>query len=165
MHEPLDMLVRLYDLPDVNPFLDELKKEGIVVRKPIGPEQPYLSKWIEETFGPVWAGEVMSAFYRSPKGVYIAVEEKDGEKPKLLGFAAYDATCKGMFGPTGVAPEARMKGIGRAVMLSCLHAMKEEGYGYAVIGDTEKWEYYNKCCGATPIEGSSPGVFEGFLRV
>lgn len=163
----MDLLVRLYDIPDVAPYLAKLKEKGIMIRKPIGPERDSVYEWIKENFGTQWAAECMSGFYRDPKGLYIAVHiRKDDEgigKPEMLGFAAYDATCKGFFGPTGVHESARNHGIGRALLLSCLHAMREEGYGYAIIGDTEKVDYYNKCCGATIIENSTPGVYGGCL--
>ncbi len=161
-----DYLVKLWEVPSAEPYTAALREKGIVIRKPIGPENYAVTAWIREHFGPGWAGESENAFFRDPKGVYIAVREAaDGDKkPGMLGFACYDATVKGFFGPTGVAEEERHQGIGAALLLSCLNAMREEGYGYCVIGSVGPAEFYRKICGAVEIEGSSPGVYRGMLR-
>jgi len=44
-----------------------------------------------------------------------------------------------------------------ALLLSCLHAMRDNGYAYAIIAGVGPAEYYSKTVGATLIEGSSPG--------
>ena len=69
----------------------------------------------------------------------------------------------GFFGPTGVAESMRGRGVGRALLLACLHAMYDIGYGYAVIGDPGPIEYYAKTVGAQVIEDSSPGFYSGLL--
>lgn len=158
-----DYLVKLWEVPSADPFVAPLREKNIVVRKPIGPENYAVIAWIREHFGAGWAGETENAFFRDPKGVYIAVREGEGG-PEMLGFACYDATVKGFFGPTGVAEKERHQGIGAALLLSCLNAMKEEGYGYCVIGSVGPAAFYERICGATEIEGSSPGVYRGMLR-
>lgn len=156
-----DLLVKLYELPELTPFLDKMKEEGVTVRRPIGPENYAVIAWIREHFGAGWAGEAENSFFRSPKGIFIAQDDATGE---MLGFACYDATVKGFFGPTGVDENARHRGIGSALLLSCLRAMWEEGYGYGVIGSAGPVDFYRKICGATVIENSSPGVYKGMLR-
>ena len=52
----------------------------------------------------------------------------------MLGFACYDTTHKNFFGPTGVDAAKRGQGIGTALLLATLHAMREAGYMYAIIG-------------------------------
>ena len=104
--------------------------------------------------------------YRDPpKGVFIAVRKEPKQKAEVLGFACYDATVKGFFGPTGVAKAERGKGIGVALLLATLHGMKDEGYGYGVIGGAGPVDFYKKCCGAIPIEGSSPGVYRNMVTI
>ena len=160
-----DYLVKLYGLPSAEPYLAPLREKNIVVRKPIGPENYAVIAWIREHFGAGWAGETENAFFRDPKGVYIAVRETEhGISSAMLGFACYDATVKGFFGPTGVAEEERHQGIGAALLLSCLHAMKEEGYGYCVIGSVGPADFYKRICGAVEIPDSAPGVYRGMLR-
>lgn len=157
-----DLLVKLYDLPPLTPHVERVEAQGITLRRPIGPENYAVIAWIREHFGAGWAGEAENAFFRSPKGIYIAVREGE-ESSQMLGFACYDATVKGFFGPTGVDKTERGKGIGAALLMLCLYAMKEEGYGYGIIGSAGPVDFYKKICGATVIEGSSPGVYKGML--
>ena len=158
-----DYLVKLWELPSPEPYYASLREKNIVIRKPTGPENYTVIGWIREHFGAGWAGEAENAFFRDPKGIYVAVREGDAG-PEMLGFACYDATVKGFFGPTGVAQDERHQGIGAALLLACLSAMREEGYGYAVIGSVGPADFYKKICGAVEIEGSSPGVYRGMLR-
>jgi len=71
---------------------------------------------------------------------------------------------KGFFGPTGVDEEERGQGIGKALLLACLHGLKDLGYGYGIIGSAGPVDFYKKCCGAVVIEDSAPGVYRGMLR-
>ncbi len=157
-----DLLVKLYNLPSITPYVERVTSQGITLRRPIGPENYAVIQWIADHFGKGWAGEAENAFFRSPKSIYIAVRDSDN---KMLGFGCYDATVKGFFGPTGVAKEERGKGIGAAILMLCLAAMYEEGYGYAIIGDAGPVDFYAKTCGATVIEGSTPGVYKGMLTL
>ena len=158
-----DLLVKLYEIPSAQPDIDALAEKNIVIRRPIGPENWGVIAWIKKHFGDGWASEAENAFFRSPKSIYIAIRENKDENgnitPEMLGFACYDATVKGFFGPTGVNETERGQGIGKALLLACLNAMKEEGYGYAVIGSAGPVEYYKKVCGATVIEDSVPGIY------
>ncbi|MDY3286450.1 MAG: GNAT family N-acetyltransferase, partial [Eubacteriales bacterium] len=57
----------------------------------------------------------------------------------------------------------RHAGIGTVLLLRCLRAMREDGYGYAIIGSAGPVDYYRKVCGATVIEGSSPGIYSDLI--
>ena len=94
-----------------------------------------------------------------PVSCFIAIE-----KDAILGFACYDATCKDFFGPIGVAEQARGRGIGKALLLTCLHAMAAQGYAYAIIGGVGPTDFYTRAVDAIPIEGSEPGIYTGMLR-
>lgn len=163
-----DLLVKLYNIPSAQPDIDALAKKNIVIRRPIGPENWGVISWIQKHFSDGWASEAENAFFRSPKGIYIAIREtveEDGHiKPEMLGFACYDATVKGFFGPTGVDEKERGQGIGKALLLACLNAMKEEGYGYGIIGSAGPVDFYKKVCGAIVIEDSRPGVYRGMYQ-
>lgn len=154
-----DMLVKLYELPPVEPHLEKLRALNIEIRRPIGPENYAVINWIRDHFGPGWAGEAENAFFQAPKSMFIAVRKMPHEKPEILGFACYDATVKGFFGPTGVDEKERGQGIGLALLLAALHGMKDTGYGYGVIGGAGPVDFYKKCCGAIVIEDSTPGVY------
>jgi predicted N-acetyltransferase YhbS len=95
----------------------------------------------------------------SPAKIFIAV--KEGE---LLGFACYDTSAKGFFGPTGVGEKARKKGIGTSLLLKSMEALKEDGYAYAVIGDAGPVDYYQKTCSAQVIKGSGKSIYRGMLK-
>jgi GNAT superfamily N-acetyltransferase len=69
-----------------------------------------------------------------------------------------------MFGPTGVHPAYRGRGIGAAVLVATLRAMADEGYMYAVIGWVGPAEFYARTVGATLIPDSEPAGFRGPLR-
>jgi GNAT superfamily N-acetyltransferase len=77
----------------------------------------------------------------------------------VAGFACYNAKAPGFFGPEGVAPERRNRGIGRALLIRTLHAMWEAGYPYAIIGAAGPQEFYAKTVGAIPIPDSFPGFY------
>jgi predicted N-acetyltransferase YhbS len=70
---------------------------------------------------------------------------------------------KNNFGPMGVQEEYRQRGIGRALLLTSLHAMAAERYAYAIIAWAGSLEFYKKTVGATLIENSEPGIFRGEL--
>lgn len=151
-----DMLVKLYNLPDSKPFYDKMAAHSIRIIRPMTPNRDKVLTWIEQHFGIGWSNEIAAAFTKSPVSCFIAY---DTEKKEILGFAGYDCTAPDFFGPTGVAEEARGKGIGGALLIACLEALREEGYGYAVIGSAGPVEYYKKVCGATVIEDSVPGIY------
>jgi GNAT superfamily N-acetyltransferase len=154
-----DMLIKLHALENDWRLLDEQKQLGIGIRKPIGPENHVVLKWVTTHFGPGWASETDAALSNKPASCFVAVRDA-----KLIGFACYDATALGFFGPIGVEKEHRKKGTGMALMTACLLDMKLKGYGYAIVGAVENPAYYKKAVGALEIPDSSPGIYKNRLR-
>ncbi|MFB9263862.1 GNAT family N-acetyltransferase [Bradyrhizobium erythrophlei] len=154
----MDMLVKLYALPDSRPAYDRLLRAGIVMRRALAPEKPKVIAWVRETFSEAWASETEVAFSRQPVSCFIAIQQKN-----TVGFACHDATCRNFFGPTGVAPTAQQNGIGKALLFACLEDMNHQGFGYAIIGGVGPAEFYSKAVGAVAIEGSAPGIYRGLL--
>ncbi len=153
-----DMLVRLYDLPD--PAKEPPAQAAI--RRPLVSDARHVLAFIEQHFGataPGWVDECRCALGGRPPTCFVAVE--GGE---LLGFACFDATARGLFGPVGVAPVARGRGLGRALLLACLRQMAADGYAYAVIGWVHSEAYYRRAVGAESISGSEPGLYASRLR-
>ena len=154
-----DMLIKLYEIEDEWHLLSEQKKRKITIRKPIGPEKHILIDWVSDHFGAGWASEVDTAISNKPRTCFIGVKEAT-----IIGFACYDATALGFFGPIGVEKSHRKQGTGRALMTACLLDMKLKGYGYAIVGAVEDTEYYKKTVGALEIPDSSPGIYETWVR-
>ena len=154
----IDMLVRLYDLPDSTDIYRRVEEAGVILRRPNGYERHILAHWVGEHFSPKWVRETKVAFARPPVSAFLATRQK-----KILGFACYETTLKGYFGPTGVAESERGTGLGTALLYKALEALREDGYAYAVIGGVGPREFYEKACGAIEIPGSDPGIFADLL--
>lgn len=154
-----DMLVKLYDIPDDNSSIRSLEGQGVSIRKPIGPEHQLIVRWVKEKFHAAWSSEAQNALANRPVSCYVAIKDK-----KLIGFACYDATALGYFGPTGVEGKFRGKGVGKALLLACLLDMKLKGYGYAIIGGVGPAEYYRKTVKAVDIPDSTPGIWKTWMQ-
>ncbi len=170
-----DLLVKLYNLPTMAPALERPNAAGIEIRQAHPAEKHPVVEWVRRNFWETWANECEAAFDQRPVTCYIAVTKVQRELSStdpydlpeeiLLGFACYDVTNKGLFGPMGVNENLREHGIGKALLLACLHAMVMHGYAYAVIGWAGPVEFYVKTVGATVIEGSEPGMNRGKLKI
>jgi ribosomal protein S18 acetylase RimI-like enzyme len=132
-----DMLVKLYELDDDWQLIAEQKSRGITLRKPIGPEKHLVVGWVADNFGSAWAGETDVAFTNRPRSCFVAVKND-----AIVGFACYDATALGFFGPLGVDRRHRRMGIGTALLMACLLDMKLKGYGYGVVGAVKDTNFY-----------------------
>lgn len=152
-----DLLVKLYNLPPL--AAPAVCDEGLVIRKPIGAENRVIVDWVLEQFGNAWASEAQAALVNRPVSVFLALRDSE-----LLGFACYDATLRGMFGPIGVVQGQRSHGIGLRLLRACLDDMRSVGYGYAVIGGAGPVEFFQRGANAIEICGSEPGVYRGMLK-
>ncbi len=153
-----DMLVRLYDLPDSRALIQGLATQGILIRRAMPYEKYLVLQWVEEQFSRRWASECDVAFSNHPISCFIATHQR-----AVVGFACYDATCKGFFGPTGVLEALRGRGIGKALLLATLEGMWQAGYGYAVIGWVGPTDFYARAVGAIEIPDSTPGIYRDIL--
>ena len=153
-----DMLVRLYDLPDHSGIIRSLRKDGITIRRALAAEKSIVIDWVTQHFGTGWASETEVSFSYQPVACFIATENA-----KIVGFGCYDSAYRNFFGPTGVEETLRGKGIGKALLLECLLAMKAQGYAYGIIGGVGPALFYEKAVGAVLIEGSNPGIYEGII--
>lgn len=149
-----DMLVRLYDLPDHTPYLEKSASAGYTVRRAEPWDREAMRRFAGDHFGPLWAVEADRAYNHTPITGYVA-----SRGPEIAGFAVYECTRRGFFGPTGVREDLRGCGLGAALLFRCLEAMREMGYAYAVIGGVGPAEFYEKVCGAFVIPGSEMGVY------
>jgi GNAT superfamily N-acetyltransferase len=158
-----DMLVNLYatDAPFLRPepALKSAQGEDVTIRRALAPERNLVIDWVAAHFSQGWAGEAAVAFSNTPTKCHLA---HCGNR--LVGFACFDATALGFFGPLAVDAEERGSGIGAALLKASLVAMREYGYGYAIIGGVGPAEFYARIAGAVAIPDSTPGVYAGLLR-
>ena len=155
----MDLLVNLYSRK-----LDELRQRTAdveaTIRTALPPEQHIIKEWVRTHFSEYWVSEVSAAIAHQPPGCLVATI--DGA---LVGFACWDATARGFFGPTGVSEDQRGKGIGLALFYQALVAMKAHGYAYAVIGSAGPVDFYVKAAGAMPIPSDKEDIYQGLLRL
>lgn len=156
----MDLIVNLYNLEDNLPADPRLKANGITIKRALSPDKTKVLDFVSKHFDEGWRSESEAAFGNNPT-CYIAVKDK-----QIVGFACYDATAKGFFGPTGVDKALRGNGIGDALLRQCLTAMKYDGYGYAIIGWADNAAaFYEKTIGAVRLENSFPGIYGRLAHV
>ncbi len=154
-----DLLVPLYSLPPRAHGAAGVAAAGILLRRPNSFELTPVRAFVESKFSVSWADEMAVTLARQPVSSFLALSGKT-----IVGFAAFDATRKAFFGPTGVDPAFRGRGIGKALLIESLWGLHDLGYAYAIIGAAGPVEFYRKAVGAIVIPGSVPGVYADLLR-
>jgi GNAT superfamily N-acetyltransferase len=144
-----DMLVKLDQLADGSAERETLRRDGIVVRRIAAYEASVLRSFVADTFSEGWADEAQRCFVQQPPSCLVAISGG-----KIVGFSVHECSRRGFFGPMGVEPGHRGRGIGRALLLTSLAAMREMDYKYAIIGWVGPQGFYEKHVGAKVIEGS-----------
>lgn len=146
MLEGCDMIVNLNNLPELE------IKEGIKIKRAFAGDKEEILSFVAKHFSKNWIAEAEHALMDNPSKCFIATENG-----KLVGFACYDSSAKGFFGPIGVDPQCQGKGVGKSLLVRTLNAMKEFGYWYAIIGwVTDAEQFYRKTVGAVFIKGGNP---------
>ena len=154
-----DLLVPLYKLPPRDEGAASVQSAGIVLRRPNSFERTPVNEFVRTFFSQGWADEMEATLARQPVTSFIAIDGK-----KIAGFAAYESTCKAYFGPTGVDPAYRGRGIGKALLIESLWGLRDLGYAYGIIGAAGPVAFYQKSVHAVVIEGSVPGIYANLLR-
>lgn len=85
-------------------------------------ERDDFTAWLRHAWDDDWAAEAQQVLLRSPVSCWVATLEG-----RYIGFAGYDTNRRGWFGPMGTTEEARGRGVGRALLRSCLRDMVERG--------------------------------------
>ena len=155
----MDCLVNLYSRR-MTALAERVGNVEATIRGALPPELHIVQRWVRENFSEYWVSEVTVAMAHQPPGCLIA--SVDGQ---LVGFACYDATARGFFGPTGVSESQRGKNIGLALFYHTLAAMKAQGYAYAIIGSAGPVDFYVNAVGAIPIKADKEDIYQGLLRV
>src|SRR5260370_35021261 len=111
-----DLLVNLLKVPS----LDQLKDEGVNIRRAQPFEMTPVREFIEKTFSVAWADEVSVGFANKPVTVVSATRHG-----RVIGFAGYECARKASFGPTGGVESDRGSGIGTARLIASLGRLRE----------------------------------------
>lgn len=154
----MDLLVNLYSRR-IEELGQRAESVDVTIRVALPPEQHIIKDWVRTHFSEYWVSEVSTAMAHQPPGCLIATIGG-----QLVGFACYDATARGFFGPTGVSEDQRGRGIGLALFHRALVAMKAQGYAYAIIGAVGPVEFYANAAGAIPIPSDNEDIYQGLLR-
>jgi predicted N-acetyltransferase YhbS len=149
-----DLLVNLLKLPPL-----ESESPEFIVRRAQPFELSALREFVSENFSVSWADEISMGFARQPVSVFVATAERE-----LVGFAAYECTRRGFFGPMGVVDKAQHKGMGRALLLAALAGLRDLGYVYAIIGAAGPVRFYESTVNAIVIPDSEPGIYTDLLK-
>ncbi|MDQ2991324.1 MAG: GNAT family N-acetyltransferase [Candidatus Eremiobacteraeota bacterium] len=128
-----------------------------------GDEQ--LMPWIDEVFGGTWsseayAGDSVIAYGQDGHAAFASYAAQDLEFRWLRGVGAEAGV--GIFGPFGVAPEHRKRGIGPHLLIAALASLREQGYERALIpavGEERLVEYYARHSGARIVETFEKSAF------
>ena len=152
--EDMDLVVNLYNLPNDEDPTERMAQKGIQIKRALAPDKTEILDFIKREFSQGWADEAEKAIFQST--CYIATKDK-----KVVGFACYDSTALGYYGPLGVAKDMRKFGIGSALTAKCLRAMREKGYGYIII-NAGPVDYYIKGLNAKVI-GDHKGVYTNMV--
>lgn len=144
--EGCDMIVSLNNLPEAT------CAEGVKIKRAFVGDKEEILSFVRTNFSKSWVYEAEHAILEPVPKCFIATYEG-----KLVGFACFDSSALGFFGPIGVDSSMRGKKIGEALLLRTLNAMKEYGYQYAVIGWVSDAEnFYRKTVGAEFIKNGNP---------
>ncbi|MDT8999918.1 hypothetical protein RQP53_11645 [Paucibacter sp. APW11] len=156
----MDMLIRLYDLPPRGRYQSCLDELALDLRRARSYEKSQVLDWVRQHFSRGWADEISAAFARDPISLFLAIREG-----QIVGFAAYEVTCRGFAGPIGLHPDLRGTQLCHALSNCVFHAMADDGHAYAVLGGIRpdfaplQRRYFK----AVEIPGSTPGIYTSRL--
>jgi ribosomal protein S18 acetylase RimI-like enzyme len=139
----VDMAVDLNEADLETSIEHDLQGAGILLRRARAAEVQAAADFALENFSENWRREVSHAARFVPLPLFVALR---GEH--IVGFAAYDVTGLARFGPTGVHPDYRRRGIGCALLRKCLCSIRDRGDALATIGWVGPIDYYARCVNA-----------------
>jgi len=166
MADMLINLVRLFEDENsifINKDYDDylkVKENDVVLKRVNVFELSKLKKFISENFSSTWADEASACVYNKPVTCIVAIRQAN-----IIGFAAYEGTRRGFFGPTGVLEEFRGQNIGKVLLIEALRGMYEIGYAYGIIGSAGPTGFYEKVLGDNTfvIPNSIPGIYSNLI--
>jgi mycothiol synthase len=125
---------------------DSFESHRAGVRRAAADDCLRVIEFVRSRFGSIWAFETRPVFRRERPTVVVA--ERDDE---IVGFSAWCANnaALGTYGPSGVAPEARGRGIGSLLLEETLHQMYQDGFRSVLIQWAAALPFYEIVAGAS----------------
>jgi ribosomal protein S18 acetylase RimI-like enzyme len=102
-----------------------LKRFGIDIRRAAYEDRIPLTRWLRPRF-PQWLDVPSSIKREGRQNVHVVFK---GQK-----LIAFSSSGGGGFGPIGVDPKYRFKGVGKILLLRCLADVRARGHRKALIG-------------------------------
>lgn len=132
-----------------------LASTGVKIKRASKADIAATAAFALQTFSRGWQLEVEEAGLFPEPPLFIA--QRDNQ---VVGFAAYDVTGYGRFGPTGTRPDLRKQGIGGVLLKLCLAQMLERGDELAEIAWAGPVSFYIK-----EAKAQISRVYWGFRKV
>ena len=144
-----DMIVNLKNIEYREPEDGNLR-----IKRAFAGDKETILRFVRENFSESWTAEAECAILQMPSQCFIATEQG-----RVLGFACYDVSAKGFFGPIGVLESERGRQIGKYLLLKTLDA---------IIGWVSEAEgFYRRSVHAEAIPDSAPkdSVYSNLVRM
>lgn len=127
---------------DLSADIRRLEREGFQIKRADSADTEHVLKFLGAEF-PAWVGETLECYKNRPVSLYICYHQ--GE---IVGFSAYDGNNRntGWFGPMGVLPITRGRGIGRILCQLCLEEIARQGHTQSIIPWVGPVRFYSKVC-------------------
>jgi mycothiol synthase len=127
---------------DVSADVKRLARQGFQIKRAEAGDKDNVLTFLGAEF-PAWVGEVLECYKNHPISLYICYHQG-----KVVGFSAYDGNNRntGWFGPMGVLPVTRGRGIGRIVCQLCLAEIARQGHVRSIIPWVGPVRFYSKVC-------------------
>ncbi len=112
----------------IDALIQQRQQEGYVIRRAQDGDLFELIQFANEEFNPDWGRAIREGLIHGmPMNQIFITRNPDGD---MVGFGLYGAYegMKERFGPFGVDPNERGKGLGKIILNLCLNQMKSEGY-------------------------------------
>lgn len=118
--------------------------DGVTLRRVVADDDAVaVLALCERAFDPPWRHEVGRGIEHG--ACHAAFDEGTGA---VLGFAAHSVSRAGWFGPTGVDPDHRGRGVGGPLLSACLLDLKVAGFDRCEIAWIGPTSFYAKVAGA-----------------
>ena len=121
--------------------------DGYIVRRATPGDREAFADYALRDWTAGWRDESSQGLYHDPVSLFLSLEQPGGG---IVGFASYETNqCLGCFGPTGVSPAHRGKGLAKRLLWATLADMQSLGRKHCEIGWVGPVDFYHRACGAT----------------